>query len=164
VQDAVLLQEGAQQEGVQVSAELSESEVWSDVDATMISQALTNLIKNAGEAIETYREKSGDAKYPGEVRVAMSTIGDTALITISDNGVGLPADRAKLFEPYVTTREKGTGLGLSIVKKIIEEHGGTLVLTDAEAFTEGARHGARAEIRLPLAPARTQHTADKLAV
>ncbi len=75
------------------------------------------------------------------------------LITISDNGIGLPADRVRLFEPYVTTREKGTGLGLSIVKKIIEEHGGTLVLTDADPFEDGARQGARAEIRLPLAPA-----------
>ena len=62
----------------------------------------------------------------------------------------LPEDRARLFEPYVTTREKGTGLGLPIVKKIIEEHGGTLALEDAAPFAPGARPGAMAVIRLPL--------------
>jgi two-component system nitrogen regulation sensor histidine kinase NtrY len=92
-------------------------------------------------------------------------VGDqVALITISDNGIGLPADRARLFEPYVTTREKGTGLGLPIVKKIIEEHGGTLLLTDADPFEPGARRGARAEIRLPLAAQATQTKDQKLAV
>ena len=67
-----------------------------------------------------------------------------------DRGIGLPADRARLFEPYVTTREKGTGLGLPIVKKIIEEHGGTLVLEDAEMFGGTDRPGAKAVVRLPL--------------
>ncbi len=151
VRDAVVLQEGAT-EGVTVTADLPDDAVMADIDQTMISQALTNLIKNAGEAVETHREQSGDAGYAGEVRVNMEHTVSEVLITVSDNGVGLPADRARLFEPYVTTREKGTGLGLSIVKKIIEEHGGTLVLTDADPFEEGARHGARAEIRLPLAP------------
>ncbi len=151
VRDAVVLQEAAT-EGVTVTADLPDDAVMADIDQTMISQALTNLIKNAGEAVETHREQSGDAGYAGEVRVNMEHTVSEVLITVSDNGVGLPADRARLFEPYVTTREKGTGLGLSIVKKIIEEHGGTLVLTDADPFEEGARHGARAEIRLPLAP------------
>ena len=73
-----------------------------------------------------------------------------------DNGIGLPPDRGHLFEPYVTTREKGTGLGLSIVKKIIEEHGGTLSLQDAPIFAStramGQIHfGAMVEIRLPSA-------------
>jgi two-component system nitrogen regulation sensor histidine kinase NtrY len=150
VRDAVVLQEDAQQVNVTVTATLPSDPVLSDVDETMISQALTNLIKNAGEAIETHREKTGDEGYVGEVRVTMEHTKRMALITISDNGTGLPEDRAKLFEPYVTTREKGTGLGLPIVKKIIEEHGGTLILTDAVPFSKGARRGARAEIRLPL--------------
>ena len=68
---------------------------------------------------------------------------------MSDNGAGLPPDRARLFEPYVTTRDKGTGLGLPIVKKIIEEHGGTLALVDAPAFAPGAHRGAMAEIHFP---------------
>jgi two-component system nitrogen regulation sensor histidine kinase NtrY len=80
--------------------------------------------------------------------------GGQARIEIEDNGVGLPEDRARLFEPYVTTRAKGTGLGLPIVKKIIEEHGGTLVLEDAEG------RGARAVIRLPT-KARTHIEADQ---
>ena len=77
---------------------------------------------------------------------------EAAILTISENGIGLPEDRGRLFEPYVTTRAKGTGLGLPIVKKIIEEHGGTLILSDAPLF-EGATHrGAMAEIRLPRGP------------
>ncbi len=90
--------------------------------------------------------------------------GGTALIRIADNGIGLPEDRARLFEPYVTTREKGTGLGLPIVKKIIEEHGGTLVLTDAPPFAEGAHRGAMAEIRLALKAARKDAPAQREAV
>ncbi len=68
---------------------------------------------------------------------------------IEDNGIGLPEDRARLFEPYVTTRDKGTGLGLPIVKKIIEEHGGQLALLDAPVFENNVHAGAMAEIRLP---------------
>ena len=75
--------------------------------------------------------------------------GSEAVVEVADNGIGLPEDRGRLFEPYVTTREKGTGLGLPIVKKIIEEHGGSLDLTDAEPFTEGAHRGALAVVRLP---------------
>jgi len=74
-------------------------------------------------------------------------------ITIADNGIGLPEDRARLFEPYVTTRDKGTGLGLSIVKKIIEEHGGTLTLTDADIFAGNTHAGAAAVIHLPAVQA-----------
>ena len=153
VRDAVLLQEDGQQDDVKVTADLPDGPVISETDSTMIGQALTNLIKNAGEAVESYREKSGEVDYPGEVRVEMDVDEQAATITISDNGIGLPADRAKLFEPYVTTREKGTGLGLPIVKKIVEEHGGTLTLVDAEPFADGARRGAAAVIRLPVVPA-----------
>jgi two-component system nitrogen regulation sensor histidine kinase NtrY len=78
------------------------------------------------------------------------TTEDAAEIRISDNGIGLPEDPSRLFEPYVTTREKGTGLGLPIVKKIIEEHGGTLTLEPAEPFDDSGRRGAMAVIRLPI--------------
>ena len=64
----------------------------------------------------------------------------------------MPQDRARLFEPYVTTREKGTGLGLAIVKKIVEEHGGTLALDDAPAYGNGIHFGARVIITLPKLP------------
>jgi two-component system nitrogen regulation sensor histidine kinase NtrY len=119
-----------------------------DLDPTLMGQALTNLVKNAGEAIESRREK-GHAFAP-RIDVTLSSDSRSAVLTISDNGIGLPPDRARLFEPYVTTREKGTGLGLPIVRKIIEEHGGTLRLTDAPDWGDGHR-GASAEIVLPVA-------------
>jgi two-component system, NtrC family, nitrogen regulation sensor histidine kinase NtrY len=151
VRDAIFLQESAMGD-TRLLHHLPEGELRADLDATMIGQALTNLLKNAGEAIESLQEKG--AIPPGHVptiEVRLTVRGDSALITISDNGIGLPEDRARLFEPYVTTREKGTGLGLPIVKKIIEEHGGTLVLTDAEPLDDTGHKGARAEVTLPLA-------------
>jgi two-component system, NtrC family, nitrogen regulation sensor histidine kinase NtrY len=134
---------------VNITADLPAGALVAEVDDTMLGQALTNLIKNAGEATETLREKGAPDGYLPEVRVAMTLDAGGILIAIEDNGIGLPEDRTRLFEPYVTTRDKGTGLGLPIVKKIIEEHGGTLALVDATAFTPGAHVGARAEIRLP---------------
>nr|WP_231592374.1 PAS domain-containing sensor histidine kinase [Pelagovum pacificum] len=148
VRDAVTLQEAGQPE-VAFTADLPAEAVLADLDATMISQALTNLIKNAGEAIETRQEK-GDEVTP-QIRIRMSHADNEARIEIADNGIGLPEDRARLFEPYVTTRSKGTGLGLPIVKKIIEEHGGALTLTDAEPFDESNHAGALAIVTLPVA-------------
>ena len=149
--DAVLLQESALAP-VALVADLPDSPVLLEFDATLISQALTNLIKNGGEAIETLMEKGAPADFLPEVRFTLTASDDMVTIQIADNGIGLPEDRAQLFEPYVTTREKGTGLGLPIVKKIIEEHGGTLALLDAPVFDGADRFGAMAEIRLPRAP------------
>jgi two-component system nitrogen regulation sensor histidine kinase NtrY len=149
VRDAVILQQGGQP-GVTIAADLPAAPLMLDLDATMIGQALTNLIKNAGEAIETLQEKGPPPGHAPEIRVALAADAASAEIRISDNGIGLPADRARLFEPYVTTRAKGTGLGLPIVRKIIEEHGGTLALTDAPPFGGNDRPGAMAVIRLPL--------------
>nr|WP_261194290.1 PAS domain-containing sensor histidine kinase [Pseudoruegeria sp. SHC-113] len=148
VKGAVLLQDEAV-EGVSVALEAPDHPIWMQVDGTMISQALTNLIKNAAEATESYQEKHDEPGYVGAVQVMAALEGDGLRIEIADNGVGLPADRAKLFEPYVTTREKGTGLGLPIVKKIIEEHGGSLQLLDADIFEGCSHRGARAVILLP---------------
>jgi two-component system nitrogen regulation sensor histidine kinase NtrY len=150
--DAVLLQKSGQP-GTMFASDIPEGPVLADLDATMIGQALTNLIKNGGEAIETLQEKGAPEGHRPEVRVVMTLQPETVEITISDNGIGLPPDRARLFEPYVTTRAKGTGLGLPIVKKIIEEHGGSLDLLDAEPFHEGAHPGAMARIILPRLPA-----------
>ncbi|MEO0566393.1 MAG: PAS domain-containing sensor histidine kinase [Pseudomonadota bacterium] len=149
LRDAVVLQESGQPD-VSFEVDYAAQELWSEIDATMISQALTNLLKNAGEAIETFKEKESLEDQKGKVRVTSSMEEEYAVIRIADNGIGLPEDRSRLFEPYVTTREKGTGLGLPIVKKIIEEHGGTLSLEDAPPFKTGARAGAMAVIRLPL--------------
>nr|WP_256474075.1 ATP-binding protein [Lutimaribacter sp. EGI FJ00013] len=155
VRGVVLMQEAGQPD-VRLVADLPDAEIPAELDATMIGQALTNLIKNAGEATQSLRAKGAPDDYAPEIRVTLSRGGDEAEIRIMDNGIGLPEDRARLFEPYVTTREEGTGLGLPIVKKIIEEHGGTLVLDDAPAFAAGAHRGAMAVIRLPLTwPAET---------
>ena len=147
LRDAVTLQE--QVLGSTLTADLPEDPVIMSLDPTMIGQALTNLIKNAGEAIESLSEKGTKDGYRGEVRVEMDVSDGAVDIRIMDNGIGLPADRARLFEPYVTTREKGTGLGLPIVKKIIEEHGGTLDLVDAPVFEGNTHVGAMAVISLP---------------
>ncbi|MGB8623464.1 MAG: ATP-binding protein, partial [Paracoccaceae bacterium] len=160
--DAVLLQESGQPE-VRFVTDLPQTPLPAELDATMISQALTNLIKNAGEAIEGLLEKGAPDGFVPEIRVSLSQEDATGVITIADNGIGLPEDRGRLFEPYVTTRDKGTGLGLPIVKKIIEEHGGTLTLSDAPEFEGNTHHGALAEVRLPLAPAALQGPAAAVA-
>lgn len=148
LRDVVVLQESGQPD-VSFTLDLPAQPQILDLDPTMINQALTNLIKNAGEAIETAVENGTFGEEAPQIRVHLDAAEEAVHIRIMDNGIGLPPDRARLFEPYVTTREKGTGLGLPIVKKIIEEHGGTLALLDAPAFAQGARQGAMAEIVLP---------------
>jgi two-component system, NtrC family, nitrogen regulation sensor histidine kinase NtrY len=114
-------------------------------DARMIGQALTNLLKNAGEAIAARR--AVQPQPPGRIVARLVAEDGAAAFEVEDNGVGLPAkDRDRLTEPYVTTREKGTGLGLAIVDRIMEEHGGELSLTDAAEAP-----GARVTLRLPIA-------------
>lgn len=150
VRDAVVLQQSGQPD-VQITADLPDEILLVNVDATMLSQALTNLIKNAGEAIETlYKKGVVPEGHARRIEVALSVGPLGACITIADNGIGLPEDRARLFEPYVTTRDEGTGLGLPIVKKIIEEHGGTLTLDDAAPFAGQTHSGAMAVVTLPI--------------
>ena len=104
-------------------------------DSRMVGQALTNVLKNAAEAVGACGYK------PGEGKIVARLLHDAqgVSIEVEDNGVGLPSkDRDRLIEPYVTTREKGTGLGLAIVKRILEDHGGELLLGDAQGG-QGAR-------------------------
>lgn len=154
LRDAVVLQQAGQPD-VQIIADFPEAPVLAQVDATMISQALTNLIKNAGEAIESLKEKGAPDGLIPRIEVRLTCAETTARITIADNGIGLPEDRSRLFEPYVTTRSEGTGLGLPIVKKIIEEHGGSLTLENAPVFAGQSHSGAMAVINLPIAPRQT---------
>jgi two-component system, NtrC family, nitrogen regulation sensor histidine kinase NtrY len=118
-------------------------------DRRLISQALTNIIKNATEAI--------GAVPPAELGRGRITVSATreskeAVIDVIDNGIGLPKEnRARLLEPYVTTREKGTGLGLAIVGRILEEHGGRIELRDATEKIPGAR-GAWMQLRFTAEP------------
>jgi two-component system nitrogen regulation sensor histidine kinase NtrY len=144
-----MLQENGQPH-VRFRRTIPSSPVTMEIDETMIGQALTNLIKNAGEAIDCYQEKAKLDSFVGEIQISVEHLETHLIIRICDNGTGLPEDRARLFEPYVTTREKGTGLGLPIVKKIIEEHGGTLALLDAEKFEGNDHFGAMAVISLPF--------------
>lgn len=147
--DVLSLQEAGQPDVIFTIA-VPDGPIDADVDATMLSQAFTNLLKNAGEAIETRIEKKVHLPTKPQIRVSLDLTDSQAEIRIEDNGIGLPEDRAKLFEPYVTTRDKGTGLGLPIVKKIIEEHGGSLTLETAEAFDGTGHAGACAVVVLPV--------------
>ncbi|MBM2576504.1 PAS domain-containing sensor histidine kinase [Jannaschia sp. Os4] len=149
LRDVITLQRPAL-EPTELVADLPRAPVEGLFDQTMLGQAFTNLIKNAGEAIETRVERHGDG-FERRVTVTMEVEDEAALVRIADTGIGLPTDRARLFEPYVTTRDKGTGLGLPIVKKIVEEHGGTLDLRDADPVGSNEHKGAEAVIRLPLA-------------
>ncbi len=129
----------------EIAIELQEPavELTLQCDGRMIAQALANLLKNAGEAIQARRQSSPGLKGHMTARLLVDDRG--LAFEVEDNGVGLPsADRARLTEPYVTTREKGTGLGLAIVKRIQEEHGGELILTDASELP-----GAKAVLRFP---------------
>ena len=128
---AVLFREG--HKDVDFKLEIPDRPVTAHFDLRLISQAVTNLIKNGAEAIESYGEAQGrPADYKGEIEVRLVPDADRVAIEVIDNGIGLPKqNRAKLLEPYVTTRAKGTGLGLAIVQKVVEQHGGTLALEDA---------------------------------
>jgi two-component system nitrogen regulation sensor histidine kinase NtrY len=143
---AILLQESGQP-NVSFTLNLPNGKLWIDADSSMIGRAITNLLKNSGESIEEALKKS--PKRKGEIRVVASQTDRSVLLTVVDNGTGLPEDRSRLLEPYVTNRQSGTGLGLSIVVKTIEEHGGTFSLSDAEPFGDGAMPGAQAVIKLP---------------
>lgn len=113
-------------------------------DARQLSQAVTNLLQNAADAIDG-RIAEGRDLPKGQVRMVLDYADGEAWITVEDNGKGLPTvDRDRLTEPYVTTRAKGTGLGLAIVKKIMEDHGGRLVLEDRPGG------GARVSLVFPL--------------
>ncbi len=91
-------------------------------DRRLLGQAFTNVLKNAVEAIQQKNEEHSGGEARDRVAMTISRKGDKVVIEVSDTGVGLPVDRGRLTEPYMTTRAKGTGLGLAIVKKIVEEH------------------------------------------
>ena len=143
VRDATVLQRVSARE-VEIDIDVSSADFNFMFDRRLITQAVTNLVKNAGEAIEGREVKEGQEK--GRVLVEAGLHGQVPFISVTDNGVGLPKEnRNRLAEPYMTTREKGTGLGLAIVKRIMEEHGGRLKLQDAPS-------GIGAQITLEFAP------------
>ncbi|MGH6747739.1 MAG: ATP-binding protein [Methyloceanibacter sp.] len=119
-------------------------------DRRLLTQAVTNLVKNASEAIDTAVEADPSRTGTGHVVTKVRAKGDRVQITVIDNGCGLPQeDRHRLVEPYMTTRTKGTGLGLAIVQRITEQHGGTLHLADAPK-KNGKIEGASVRLDLPM--------------
>ena len=132
-QQALFLQRNAQPQ-MEFDSSLPDAPLSWRIDRRQIGQALTNLLKNAGEAIEGRDPPAEGGKLPpGRIALSLREDARAVRIVIDDNGRGLPrGERTRLTEPYVTTRAKGTGLGLAIVKKIMEEHGGALILEDRE--------------------------------
>jgi two-component system, NtrC family, nitrogen regulation sensor histidine kinase NtrY len=119
--------------------------VYFECDGRLVSQALTNVLKNAGEALAAREAVGGEE--PGHVVAALELLSDRVALRVTDNGIGLPQEqRHRLTEPYVTTRAKGTGLGLAIVRKIAEDHGGEITLADRG----DEEHGAVVTLIFPL--------------
>jgi two-component system, NtrC family, nitrogen regulation sensor histidine kinase NtrY len=149
VRQVVFLQRVANAD-IDIDLEIAQEPMPAKFDRRLISQGLTNIIKNATEAIA--------AVPPGElgrgrIRVWAGREANDIVIDVIDNGIGLPKEnRSRLLEPYVTTREKGTGLGLAIVGRILEEHGGRIELGDAADKIPGQR-GAWMRLRFAAEPA-----------
>src|SRR5262249_20663443 len=136
VRQVVFLQRVGNAE-IDIEAELAEDPMPARFDRRLISQALTNIIKNATEAIAAVPAAELGR---GHIKVSAMREGEDIVIDVVDNGIGLPKEnRSRLLEPYVTTREKGTGLGLAIVGRILEEHGGRIELRDAAERVPGQR-------------------------
>ena len=149
VREAVFLYQVSRPE-IDFELDLPDRPVVALADRRLLAQAVTNLVKNASEAIDAAVE--GDASRAGAGRIVakVRTRGDRVQITVIDNGCGLPKEnRERLVEPYMTTRAKGTGLGLAIVQRITEQHGGSLTLADGPK-RNGKIEGASVRIDFPL--------------
>ncbi len=145
VREAAFLMQVAQPD-LTIDVRIDQRPLLGRFDLRLLSQAFTNVVKNATEAIAAVPEAQRGA---GHITVEARHADDCVIVEVTDNGVGLPKEnRDRLLEPYMTTREKGTGLGLAIVRKIVEDHGGKIELLDAPAVAEGGR-GALIRITLP---------------
>ena len=149
VREAVFLFQVSRPE-IDFELDLPDKPVMALSDRRLLAQAVTNLVKNASEAIDTAVEADPARAGKGRIVAKVRTKGDRVQITVIDNGCGLPKEnRERLVEPYMTTRAKGTGLGLAIVQRITEQHGGTLTLADAPK-RNGKIEGASVRIDLPV--------------
>ena len=136
VKEQMSLQKAAHS-NIDFSLVLDENVVFVQCDSRQIRQAVTNLIQNSIDSIETRTEDLQSEN--GKIKIALSVEDRFGNIIISDNGRGLPKEgRHRLIEPYVTTREKGTGLGLAIVAKIVEDHRGVFKIQDGSDLGVGA--------------------------
>ncbi|WFU37412.1 PAS domain-containing sensor histidine kinase [Bradyrhizobium sp. CB82] len=146
VRQAVFLMKVAHPE-FDIETTFKEDPLRAQFDRRLISQAVTNIVKNATEAIE---QVPPEELGKGRIDVVVSREDQDVLIDVVDNGIGLPkVARSRLLEPYVTTRAKGTGLGLAIVGRVLEDHGGRIELKDASDFREGQR-GAWMRMRFAI--------------
>jgi two-component system nitrogen regulation sensor histidine kinase NtrY len=125
-------------------------------DRRQLGQALTNVVKNAVEAIQQKREE-GKGSGREEVSIRIREDGERLLLEVRDTGAGLPVERSRLTEPYMTTRVKGTGLGLAIVKKIVEEHFGSIAFDDAAGGGTVVRLAFDTETLSRLSPGGREH-------
>ncbi len=137
--------------GVEFTIEPRDGPIWMVCDRRQLGQALTNIVKNAVEAIEARRIRGGASPAGDRVDLQLRRDDEQVVIDILDTGIGLPEDRERLTEPYMTTRVRGTGLGLAIVKKIVEEHLGEIAFLD--------RSGGGTHVRIAFDAARLEERA-----
>ena len=167
VRQAVFLMKVAHPD-LDIETDIKQDPLQAQFDRRLISQAVTNIVKNAAEAIE---QVPPEELGKGRIDVIAARENDDIVIDVIDNGIGLPkVARARLLEPYVTTRAKGTGLGLAIVGRVLEDHGGRIELKDASDFRPGQRgawmrlrfavsgHAAKVEVREQSVEAKAQET------
>jgi len=167
VRQAVFLMKVAHPD-LDIETDIKQDPLQAQFDRRLISQAVTNIVKNAAEAIE---QVPPEELGKGRIDVIAARENDDIVIDVIDNGIGLPkVARARLLEPYVTTRAKGTGLGLAIVGRVLEDHGGRIELKDASDFRPGQRgawmrlrfavsgHAAKVEVREQTVEAKAQET------
>jgi two-component system nitrogen regulation sensor histidine kinase NtrY len=149
VREATVLQRVSSSD-IDIQLDVKPGEFEFPFDRRLITQAVTNLVKNAREAIEGRQQTAVEPR--GRILLEAGNLNGHPFIRVTDNGSGLPKEnRHRLAEPYMTTREKGTGLGLAIVKRIMEEHSGRLVLEDAPyEFSSGL--GARVTLFFDAVP------------
>jgi two-component system nitrogen regulation sensor histidine kinase NtrY len=172
VRQAVFLMKVAHPD-LDIETDIKQDPLKAQFDRRLISQAVTNIIKNATEAIE---QVSPEQLGKGRIEVIAARENDDIVIDVIDNGIGLPKmARARLLEPYVTTRAKGTGLGLAIVGRVLEDHGGRIELKDASDFRPGQRgawmrmrfsvsgHAPKIEVKEPTVETREQETKEPAA-
>jgi len=172
VRQAVFLMKVAHPD-LDIETDIKQDPLKAQFDRRLISQAVTNIIKNATEAIE---QVSPEQLGTGRIEVIAARENDDIVIDVIDNGIGLPKmARARLLEPYVTTRAKGTGLGLAIVGRVLEDHGGRIELKDASEFRPGQRgawmrmrfsvsgHAPKIEVKEPTVETREQETKEPAA-
>ena len=147
--EALMLQRSARPE-IAWTTDVPERGPTALCDRRLLGQALTNLLQNAADSVAMRPREPGEPA--GHIALCVLQQDGTVLLRVGDDGVGLPDDRERLTEPYVTHKPKGTGLGLAIVKKIMEDHGGALRLDDRR---DGP--GALVTLSLPGLPDAPQH-------